>query len=262
MKKLMPGSLVLLLFPLMGIGQSAFNGTWKLDLSNSHLPEKPDVVLLQNGNYQCTTCVPPINVKADGQDHKITGDPYYDTVNVKVVDDHHIEITDKKNGKVALMVKEAVSADDNTVDFETIDNRFANGQSVTGKGHATRLSKGPVGAHAISGTWRLSKMDNVSDNGLEFTYKVEGDSLSMTSPTGESFTAKLDGTDAPYKGDPGVTSVSVKRLGDNTIEETDKLNGKPIWTAKMTVNPDGTMMTIASNHLVQGTTSQYTAKKQ
>ena len=44
----------------------------------------------------------------------------------------------------------------------------------------------------------------------------------MTSATGQSYNAKLDGTDTPFKGDPGVTSVSVKKLGKDTLEETRK----------------------------------------
>ena len=29
--------------------------------------------------YSCSTCTPKINVKADGQDQKVTGDPYSHT---------------------------------------------------------------------------------------------------------------------------------------------------------------------------------------
>ena len=38
----------------------------------------------------------------------------------------------------------------------------------------------------------------------------------MTNPTGQTYTAKLDGADAPMKGDPGITSVSVKIKGAKT----------------------------------------------
>ncbi len=83
-----------------------------------------------------------------------------------------------------------------------------------------------------------------------FTNKVEGDSLSMSTRTGQSYTAKLDGTEAPYKGDPGTTSVSVKKVDKNTIEETDKRDGKVISVARMTVAADGKNMTIANERQV------------
>lgn len=40
-------------------------------------------------------------------------------------------------------------------------------------------------------------MEIVSANGLWFTCKIEGENLTMTNPTGQSYTARLDGTEAP-----------------------------------------------------------------
>jgi hypothetical protein len=124
------------------------------------------------------------------------------------------------------------------------------------------VAKGPAGAHAISGSWRTTKLEGFSDNGLAFTYKVEGDSLTMTTPTGQSYTAKLDGTEAPYKGDPGTTSVSVKSMGKNAMEETDKRDGKVISVARITVEPDGKTMKIDVTDKLRGTKSQFVAQKQ
>jgi len=220
--------MVSLLIPAMAMAQSPFDGTWKVDLKATKYPEKPDVYLLQDGMYHCKTCVPPVNVKADGQDHKVSGDPYTDTASIKVVDDWTIEGINKKNGKIVATGKTWVSADGNTMMTEWTVSRYTNADPVTGKDELKRVAKGPVGSHAISGSWRTTKMDNMSDNGLMFTYKVSGDSLSMSTPTGQSYTAKLDGADVPFKGDPGVTSVSVKRVDKNTIVETYKRDGKVI----------------------------------
>jgi hypothetical protein len=196
-----------LLGPVLAVAQSAFDGTWKVDLSTAQMPKKPDVYLLQDGMYHCKTCVPPIDVKADGTDQSVTGHPYYDSVAITVVDDHTVEETDKKAGKTVTTSKSTVSADGKTATFEFSDSSDSNADPVTGKGEATRVAAGPAGSHAISGSWRTSKFENLSDNGITFTYKVTGDTLSMTTPTGQSYTAKLDGTDAPYNGDPGTTGV-------------------------------------------------------
>ena len=48
----------------------------------------------------------------------------------------------------------------------------------------------------------------------------------MSQPTGESYTAKLDGKDYPAKGSYTYNSVSLKRVDYHTIEETDKREGK------------------------------------
>ena len=263
MKKLLVmGFSMLFLAPIIVLAQSPLDGTWKINVSSAQMPKKPDVYLLQGGIYQCKTCVPPLSVKADGQDHKVTGNPYYDSVSVKVVDDRTVEETDKRNGKIVATSKTVVAPDGKTATFEFSDSSATNGAPVTGKGVVTRVSPGPPGSHAISGSWRTTKMESMSDNGLTFTYKVTGNTLTMTSPVGQSYSAKLDGTDAPYKGDPGTTSVSVKTLAKNVLEETDKRNGKVISVSHNTVSANGKTMSISVEDKLHGTTMQFVAEKQ
>jgi len=253
---------VALLMPAMAMAQSVFDGTWKADMSTAKFPQKPDEYLLKDGMYQCKTCVPAINVKADGQDQKVSGHPYYDTVSIKVVDDKTIEEVDKKNGKAVANSKVWVSPDGNMLMFEFSDSSATNADPVTGKGNETRVSKGPAGSHAISGSWRMGKMETLSENALSVTYKTTGDSLTMTTPTGQSYTAKMDGTEAPYKGDPGTSSVTVKKMGPNAFEETDKRDGKVISVARMTVSADGKSMKIVAEDKLHGTQSEVTLLKQ
>lgn len=263
MKKLrLFGMLTLLLTPALAMAQSPFDGTWKTDLSNAQFSHKPDVYLLQNGMYQCKTCVPPINIKADGQNQKVTGHPYFDTMSIKVVDDRTIEETDKKDGKTVTTSKMTVSADGKTATFEFNDSSATNADPVTGSGEMTRVAKGPAGSNAISGSWRTTKMTNMSANGLTITFKVEDGSLSMSTPTGQSYTAKLDGTEAPYKGDPGTSSVSVKSMGKNTIIETDKRDGKVIGVNHMSVSADGKTLTASHDDKLHGSTSKFVLTKQ
>jgi hypothetical protein len=207
-KLLLLGLLLALAVSVPAIAQNAFDGTWKFNLNDAQFPKKPDVFVLQDGMYHCKTCVPPIDVKADGEDHSVTGHPYFDSVSIKVVEDRSIEETDKKDGKTVATSKVIVSQDGKTADFEFTDSSNTNADPVTGKGTSTLVAKGHAGSHAVSGSWVTSKMENLSDNALTVTFKVEGDSLSMTNKTGQSYVAKLDGTDSPYHGDPGTTRVS------------------------------------------------------
>jgi hypothetical protein len=262
MKKLLLfASVLLFLTPIISSAQNSLDGSWKFDLNKIKMPEKPDVYLLQDGMYHCKTCVPPVDIKADGQDQKVTGHPYYDTVAVRVVDDRTVEVTDKKDGKTVATLKTVVSADGKTATVEFSDST-ASTEPVTGKGDAVHVAKGPSGAHALSGSWRYTKTENMSDNGINVTFKVDADTLNMNAPTGQSYSAKLDGGDAPYKGDPGVTSVSVKRISKNVFEETDKRNGKVITIQRITVSPSGKTMTMDITDKEHGTTMQLIADKQ
>ena len=255
-------ALGILLVPMLASAQSAFNGTWKVDMSKVDFPTKPDVYVLKGGMYECKTCVPSYNIKADGTDQKISGHPYYDTMAVKVINDREIEETDKKNGKVVATSKTMVSADGKKLMFEFSDRSNTNGAPVTGKGEEVRVAPGPAGSSPLSGSWRTTKIENMSDNAITWNYKVSGDELTMTNPTGQSYTAKLDGTEAPMKGDPGVTTVSIKKMGKNIIEETDKREGKVISVTKMTVGPDGKTANLVSEDKLHGTTMKFTAMKQ
>jgi hypothetical protein len=254
---------VVLLMPMIATAQSAFDGTWKIDMNKVGFPKKPNIYLLQDGMYECKSCVPPYKIKADGTDEAVSGHPYFDAVAIKVVSDHEIEETDKKSGKVVSTSTSTVSSDGKTLRFTFSDSSNTNGGApVTGKGEAERVAKGPSGSNAISGSWRTTKIENISDNAITWAYKVNGNEMTMTAPTGQSYTAKLDGTEAPMKGDPGVSSVTVKMIGKDTFEETDKRDGKVTGVWKMTVAADGKSAKAVYDDKLQGTRTEYVAMKE
>jgi hypothetical protein len=258
--KLVLAMLAIMLLPVPATAQSTLNGTWKIELSTPP-PSKPDIWLVQDGIYECQSCVPPIRVKANGQDQRVTGQSY-DTIAVTVVDDRTIRLIEKKDGKVASNEKFIVSLDGNTVTDEFPNGEKRNGVPVYTKFIFTRIAKGPPGSHLISGAWRMSKLENVADKFLLLTLKMRDDSLEMTRPTGQSFTASLDGTDAPYKGDPNINFVSVKLLNKNSVEEIDKHGGKTLSVTKMTVTPDGRTMSIEYTDVRTGAMTRYAADRQ
>jgi hypothetical protein len=261
MRNLIVVGLLLALLTPAAAAQSRFNGTWKIDLGTIPLPSKPAVWLLQNGVYECNSCIPTVKVRANGQDQKVTGQPY-DTISVRIVDNRTVEEIEKKNGRTVSDEEFTVSPDDNTVTDDYPRGSDPSVLPVITKVVMTRIAKGPIGSHVISGSWRALKTEKISDQLLLFTFKVSGDTLEFSRPTGQSYTAKLDGTDAVLKGDPDSNTVSVKRTNENTIVETDKHDEKVLSISWMTVVTDGKTMDIVSNDVVAGTTSHFTAQKQ
>jgi len=256
MKKLL--ALVLLL-PAAAWAQSPFDGTWKVNLSSAQFSQKPDTFELKNGQYTCSTCIPEISVKADGTDQKVPGAKGYDTLAVKQVDDRSIQYTRKLNGKIVSESTDTVSADGKTLDIKFRDYP-PQGEPVTGSATASRVGTAPAGAHAASGSWRTSKVESVSEHAMLVTFKVTQDGVSMSNRTGESYDAKFDGKDYPVKGDRAGGTVSLKRLGQNSIEETYKQDGKPVAVNELTVA--GKILKIVSKDPRRGTTVSYTADKQ
>jgi hypothetical protein len=242
--------------------ESRFDGTWKIDLAESEAPTKPEVYLLQDSTYRCTTCDPSLDLRADGRDQKITGDACYDTVSLKVVDDRTTEETDKKVGKTVGTSKMTVSSDGNSATVEWTESCNANGDVISGTLILTRVTKGPRGSHAVSGSWQIVKRVNLSENALLIALKLEGDTFSFADPAGQSYAARLNGTETPFKGDLSNTMVSVKRIGENTIEETDKHDGKVVEVKRFTLSADGKTMTVSMENKVKGTIRQFVAHKQ
>jgi hypothetical protein len=251
------------LLPAHAMADGPFDGTWKADLSTAKMPKTPDVYVLAGGMYTCKTCAPAYSIKADGTDQAVAGHPYFDTVAIKVVDAHSIQETDKKAGKTVTTSSVTIAADGKTGTFDFTDSSNTNAAPVVGKGAIKQVAMGPAGSHAVSGSWITTSFSGLSDNGVTVTYKTDGDMLSMSDPTGQSYTAKMDGTVAPFKGDPGVTTVSVKMMGANTMMETDMRDGKLIGTATSTVSADGKSMSVVySDMLHGGRKTTYMAMKQ
>lgn len=257
MKKLL---FLLFLAPSISLAQSPFDGTWMTRTDTTRVPTRPDKYSLSNNLYECLSCVPKIAVKADGSDQKVTGHPYYDTIAVHVVDASSVELIKKKNGKTMLTQTDTVLPDGNTLTEKFTDQTEA--RPVTGEVILSRISKAPAGAHPVSGAWRTQKVNNLSGNSTTITYQATADSLKMSDLNGQSYEARFDGKDYPILGDPGRAMVSLKRISERIIEETDKRDGKVDSVTRMTVSPDGKSIHVVIDDKRHGVTESFTMEKQ
>jgi len=256
-----PCGLVLLAVPVLVMGQSGvhrakasdgaeFDGTWIVDFQAA-MPTKVDVWVLKDGRYVCSSCTPRIEVKADGKDQRVAGQPF-DSISVEIVDAKTVREVEKKDGQVVSDEKFSMSDDG-----ETATDEFGNW-----KLRLVRVEKGPAGAHGLSGSWKPVKMEAVSDRELLVTYNLEAGIFRMIRPTGQSFAAKVDGSDGIYRGDPDINGVMVKRIGPDTIEETDKLNGKVVSVTTLTLGADGKSMKVVVKDAGDGSRNEFTLLKQ
>jgi len=226
----------LLLLPALCQAQSAFDGTWRPDPERPSHP-KSETALLANGEYECTTCAPPYTVKADAHEQPLHGNPYFDTISITVVDDHTVMKTGRKNGGVSVDTKVTVSADGAAkTEIQTITGMAPVPIELTSK--FSRISSGKPGSHLISGQWQMMEMD-VSNHVEDTTFKVSGGALSMIDRMGRSFTARLDGAPAPYKGSDDFNGVSLKLIDERTIEESDLKDGKVVKISRWSIASDG-----------------------
>lgn len=240
--------------------QSPFDGTWKIDLSQTKFSPKPLTFYISAGWYHCVSCTPAFDVPADGQDHAVSGQAY-DTISVTIVDPRTISVVTKKGGAVDYEQTRTVSADGKTLNVKSTGHPMNGGPATTFETTGKRSGTAPSGVHATSGGWVIQKQSG-SANALLTTYKTRGDEITMTTPTGESYTAKLDGSDYPVKGSYGYDAVSLKKINPHALEETDKRDGTVVDVSTLTVSPNGKTMTVVDTSKLAGRVTTYVATRQ
>ncbi len=249
----------LLLLPAAALASSALDGTWKTKMDSMKTTGKPDVYLIVEGTYTCSSCSPEVKVKADGADHKVTGQDYYDTKAVKVVDARTVEITNKLAGKTIATITVSVSADGSTLSGKFTD--YSGSKPATAVYTEKRIAAAGAGAHAMSGTWQPDQMSQGNDALRTVSYEMKGDHFSMHW-NGQSYDAKFDGKEYPIEGDPGHTVVTMKRIDENTVEEIDHRKGKVTDEIRIAASKDGKTVDVTDKDVVHGQTTTFTLDKQ
>jgi hypothetical protein len=234
---------------------SVFDGTWRADMSTARLlaAGPPQVIRVQDGVYACRSCDPPLIVRADGTDQPMSGASNADSVSIAVLDERTVIETLKRGGKTLGIRKFTVSDDGGSAISQGSDYT-ASGAEVISRQSWTRQSAGPPGSHAISGSWLRKPL--VRDNVVTVTFTVSGNALAMRAPNGASYAAPLSGEEAPYAGDPGIDSVSVRKISAREFEETDKKAGRAVQTWRWSFDATGQSGHVTWLDLATHTTTQ------
>ncbi len=240
--------------------QSPFDGTWKTDLSRTKFSPKPLTFYISGGWYHCVSCSPAFDVLADGQDHAVAGQSW-DTISVTIVDPHTIAIITRKGSSVDYEQTRTVSADGKTLTVKSTGHPRSGGPPTNFVTISRRSGSPHPDVHATSGNWIVEHQTG-SANALLTTYKTNGDEITMTSPTGESYTAKFDGNDYPVRGSYGWDAVSLRKINSHTIEETDKRAGTVTNVTTLIVSSDGRTMTAVDTNKLTGRVTTFVAIKQ
>jgi hypothetical protein len=238
--------------------QTRFDGTWEMKMDTLQFSGAPEEYFIANSEYQCLSCVPKVDVKADGTDQSAAGhENYYDTIAVRVLDGRSVNFTFRKLGRPVALSKETVSPDGRTMleEFQNLGGK----ESVAGKAGFIRVGEAPAGSHALSGKWQMRSIRNDTQAGTLTTYRSIPNGLRISDGS-DSFEAKFDGKDYPV-GRDWLTTVSLTLVNQNTLEETDKHQGEIMTVSRMTLSKDGKTMGVESMDKQRGTTMTYTAEK-
>jgi hypothetical protein len=221
-----------------------------MKMDTLHFSGPPEEYVLKDGIFHCLSCDPKVDVRMDGSEQKVTGHPNFDTISVRVVDSSSVDFAYKKDGKPTFACRETVSTDGQSMTEEFTNT--VETETVTGKAGFTRVSKGPVGSHALSGEWRMETVRNATRAGTLTTCQTTPGGMKFSDGS-QSYEAKFDDAESP---------VSLKLIDDYTIEETSGQDGKVVGSKRMTVSKDGKSMRVEAADKKRGSTMTYTAEKQ
>jgi hypothetical protein len=260
---LFAGAVIVLAAPAAALAASPFDGTWKTDPASVTMAGKPTVFVLANGEFACPSCTPPYKVKADGQPHPYANDSgYVDALAIEVVDAHLVKGTGLKGGKKVGSQTFTVSPDGKTLTERFVRAPKPGAPPMESSETFSRVAAGPAGSHGVSGTWRPAAVTSMSPAAAEASFKVVGPAVDWRSGDGAlSYHAMVGGEPVKIMGDPAGSTVTVEKIGERKIVETDWRKGKKTEVDTFTVSPDGKSMKIEYHVLDSGRVSTEIAHK-
>lgn len=236
--------------------QGGIAGTWKVDLDSASFENDNRNFTLADGQFQCDSCTPPYGYAADGE-WQTVDQPGVDSQKVEIVDDRTVKFSSRLGDKELGGATWTVSEDGQSATAEWTNLR--GDTPVTGKTMYTRTAAGADGAHAMSGEWTVSDIAEINDEGLTFTYSLDGESLT-SSGNGESWTATFGGPPVAIEGDESGVMVAVERLSENSFRETYSRDGETLSSSDITI--DGNTLSGVSSGARDESVVRWTATRQ
>jgi hypothetical protein len=220
-----------------------FVGDWKLNPARSKLTDVMKVESAGANKYAFNFGGGAETIVVDGTD-QFAG--FGTTLAVTVEGPDAWKVVRKKNGRMIVTGDWKLSKDGNMLtdnftgikpDGSTYNLKYVYKRSAEGSGFAA--------------TW-ISTSEMVNSVFMLQVRSYEGDGLSFIDLSREATkNVKFDGKDYPHVGRnvaPGSAS-SVRRVNERTLEMTDKINGKIIYTQKIELSSDLKTLTM-TRHIV------------
>jgi hypothetical protein len=140
---------------VMALVSSAFGGIVKQHVDSIKASGKPIVFAVDDHEYTCSSCEPPVKIRVNVGPQKVSGHTEYDEMVVAVKSPTSLEIVETLNGKRQAYYGYQVSADGKTLTVSWSDHSTP--KITRGGFTATRVGPAPAGAHATSGSWKIEK---------------------------------------------------------------------------------------------------------
>jgi hypothetical protein len=243
MRKLLLAALTCVALTTPALAATPWDGTWKLDLSKSHLAGSSFTYSKNdNGTWRYSDgSQVSYDFALDGKPYKAITSDY--TLVATPNGDHAITFVYQFKGNTTSTSRQTLSADGKTLtDHNT--GTHPDGSKIDDTTVYTRVS----GASGFFGKWRSTKVNvSVPDSWIIST-AADG-TLTWNIPAyKETIQGKPDGTPLPISGpqvSPSVT-IAIKQVSPHRMDYTVQFNGKTVGLGSQVLAADGKSFTDSS----------------
>jgi hypothetical protein len=216
-----------------------FEGKWKLNPSRSVLIDQMKVSAAGPNRYSLNFTGDNVEtVVADGTDQPGL---FGSTASITVLAPDTWKMTRKNGGRVTISAIWKLSPDGNT-----LTDDFTGYRADGSTSNLLYVYKRTAGTSGFTGTWESTSEQVNSVFEIQIG-AFEGDGLSFVYPAQKMTTnMKFDGKDYPNSGPdmPAGAAWSGRRLNERTVEVTQKVDGKVLYTQQVEASTDGKTLTM------------------
>ncbi len=219
-----------------------FTGKWKLNPSRSVLTDEMKVEAIGPNKYNLIFSGDNVEtIVADGTDQPGL---FGTTLSVTVEAPDSWKVVRKSNGRTTIIGLWKLSADGNT-----LTDSFTGHRPDGSTSNLHYIYKRTAGTSGFPGTWESTTEQVNSAFELQIQ-PYQDDGLSFIYPGGSMIKSmKFDDKDYPGSGPnaPAGYTSSLHRVNAQTLQMTDKMNGKLFDTQQIELSPDGKALTITTS---------------
>lgn len=250
-----------LLFSLISLASSPFNGAWLTDIPSAIEDSKAETFLLIQGKFTRGGPKSRVSVKADDRFHSIGPGDYVDEVSVSILGPRKIREKDRLKGKLVYSIVYTVSSDGNTMVSTITSYNNPSRQPITTTINYRRIGVMQKNTARISGEWKISDLSSAKSDLIDELELKDG-YFSLRRSGGRGYDAQIGGPPVPISGDAASARAAVTMPDDQTIVVNGSLGGIPTTIVTMTMQPDGRTIKVAARRLRDGSESNWLMLKQ
>ena len=250
--------------PLPTLADSPFAGTWQVEPERTEFSAMlPLKIAIERGVYKNDSCASPEEVPADGGDHGVPGNPFFDMMSVRLPDARSADVEQKSGATVVWRGLYVAAPDLRSMTLRFEDRRPAH--PVTGTIRFEREGEPDPAAHPLSGSWRARRLIDLSASGRTLSFTDIDDGLAMNASDGRSFRnvfGDRGGETAVLHGYLDGAAVWVSRRAPHKLQINRTHNGTLVEFTIGTVSADGQQLELGELDLLCQTKTTWILRKQ